>query len=153
MKMALVKLALGTSVGIAALAACGSANDGYDPSVATAVIYISGSGQSGDVGSPLGELLTIETTNFVGDPVGGVTVEWIIQSGGGTLSKGETTTDANGLSQVSWVLGPTVGPQRAQAVTSLSGSPITFNATARAGDGGDGGDGGGGAVRAPGTIR
>jgi hypothetical protein len=156
MKMAFVKLALATSAGMVALAACGSENDGYDPGVATSVIYISGSGQSGDAGGALGELLTIETTNFVGDPVGGVSVEWFVVNGGGSLSKGVTTTDANGLSQVTWFLGPTVGPQRAQAVTSLSGSPITFNATARApSDENDGNDGGGDqpAARASRVIR
>ncbi len=153
MKMALVKLALATSVGMTVLAACGSANDGYDPSVATAVVYVGGSGQSGDTGSPLGELLTIKSTNFVGDPVGGVEVEWFVVNGGGTLSKSTTTTDANGLSQVTWVLGPTVGPQQAQAVASLSGSPVNFTASARTPDGGGGGDGGGGALRASRTIR
>ena len=35
MRMTFVKLALATGVGMATLAACGSANDGYDPSVAT----------------------------------------------------------------------------------------------------------------------
>ena len=135
MKMTLVKLALATGVGMATLAACGSANDGYDPSVATAVVYVGGSGQSAEVGDPVGELLTIKTTNFVGDPVGGVAVEWVVVSGDGSVSKGQTTTDANGLSQVSWVLGPIVGQQKVQAVASLSGSPITFTADARAGGG------------------
>jgi hypothetical protein len=142
MKMALVKLALATGVGVVTLAACGSANDGYDPSVATSVVYLSGAGQSGDAGDLLGELLTIETTNFVGDPVGNVSVEWFVVAGGGMLSKGVTTTDANGLSQVSWTLGPTVGEQQVQAVTTLSGSPIVFNATAREAGGGGGGGGG-----------
>ena len=70
MRMTFVKLALATGVGMATLAACGSANDGYDPSVATAMQYIGGSGQSADAGSPVDELLTIKTVNFVGDPVG-----------------------------------------------------------------------------------
>lgn len=143
MKMTLVKLALATGVGMATLAACGSANDGYDPSVATSVIYVGGSGQSADAGSPVGELLTIKTTNFVGDPVGNVSVEWFVVSGGGTVSKGVTTTDVNGISQVSWILGPIVGQQKVQAVASLSGSPISFTADARSG-GGEVGSGDGG---------
>lgn len=143
MKMTFVKLALATGVGMATLAACGSANDGYDPSVATSVVYVGGSGQSADAGSPVGELLTIKTTNFVGDPVGDVAVEWFVVSGEGTVSKGQTTTDVNGISQVTWVLGPIVGPQSVQAVASLSGSPVTFTATARSG-GGEVGSGDGG---------
>lgn len=145
MRMSFVKLALATGVGMATLAACGSANDGYDPSVATSVVYVGGSGQSADANSPVGELLTIKTTNFVGDPVGNVAVEWFVVSGQGTISKSTTTTDVNGISQVSWVLGPIVGTQTVQAVASLSGSPVTFTATARSGGGEAGsGDGGGG---------
>ena len=61
MRMALVKVALATTVGVVTLAACGSANDGYDPSIATAVGYVSGSNQSGNTGDPLPELLTVKT--------------------------------------------------------------------------------------------
>lgn len=153
MRMTFVKLALATGVGMTTLAACGSANDGYDPSVATSVVYVGGSNQTADIDSPVGELLTIKTANFVGDPVGNVAVEWFVVSGEGTVSKGETTTDANGISQVAWVLGPVVGPQKVQAVAALSGSPITFNATALVPDDGGGGDGGGGAVSAVRVIR
>lgn len=142
MRMALVKVALATTVGVVTLAACGSANDGYDPSVATAVEYVAGSNQSANVGDVLPELLTVKATNFVGDPVAGVTVEWFAVSGGGRVSNGTTSTDVNGLAQVTWVLGPIAGPQSVQAVTSLTGSPVPFAATARTGppDGGDGGE-------------
>ena len=142
MRMTFVKLALAVGVGMATLAACGSENDGYDPNVPTTMLYIGGSGQSAETGAPVGELLTIKTVNFVGDPVGGVSVEWFVVNGGGTVSKGETETDANGISQVSWILGPVVGTQTVQAVATLSGSPVSFNATARSGDGGSGGGGG-----------
>ncbi len=149
MKMTFVKLALATGAGMATLAACGSANDGYDPSVATSVIYVGGSGQTADVNSPVGELLTIKTTNFVGDPVGNVAVEWFVVSGEGTVSQGQTTTDVNVISQVEWVLGPILGQQKVQAVAALSGSPISFTAQALAG-GGEAGAGNGGAD--PGTT-
>ncbi len=132
MRMTFVKLALATGVGMATLAACGSENSGYDPNVATTIQYVGGSGQSADVGSPVEELLTIKTVNFNGDPVGGVSLEWFVVSGGGTVSKqGETTTDVNGVSQVTWTLGPIVGTQTVQAVSALSGSPVSFTATAR----------------------
>lgn len=140
MKMALVKLALATVVGAVTLAACGSANDGYDPSVPTTLELVGGNNQFGDAGTTLADLLTIKTTNLNGDPVSGVTVEWFVLTGAGTLSAASSVTDVNGLAQVSWTLGDRVGGQTAQAVAELSGSPITFSATARAGDGdGDGG--------------
>jgi len=147
MKMTFVKLALAAGVGMATLAACGSENDGYDPNVPTTMLYIGGSGQSAETGAPVGELLTIKTVNFVGDPVGGVSVEWFVVNGGGTVSKGETETDANGISQVSWILGPIVGTQTVQAVSALSGSPVSFTATARSSDGGGGGGGGAAVIR------
>jgi hypothetical protein len=146
--MALVKLALATGVGLVTLAACGSENDGYDPTIPTTVAYVGGSGQTSNAGDPLPELLTIKTTNFVGDPVAGVTVEWFVVSGGGSVSSGSTVTDVNGLGQVSWVLGPIVGPQVVQAVADLSGSPVSFGATALQPSSDD--DGGGGeAARVP----
>lgn len=141
MRMALVKLALATGVGLVTLAACGSENDGYDPAIPTTVAYVAGSGQSSDVGGLLPELLTVKTTNFVGDPVAGVTVEWFVVSGGGSVSSGSTVTDVNGLGQVSWVLGPIVGPQVVQAVAALTGSPVSFGATARQAPPDDGGGG------------
>ena len=141
MRMAMVKLALATGAGLATLAACGSGNDGYDPSIPTAVEYVDGSGQSGNSGDPLPALLTAKVTNLVGDPVTGIEINWFVVSGGGSVSSGATTSDADGLVQVSWVLGPIVGPQKVQAVSSLSGSPVSFAATARSGppDGGGGG--------------
>lgn len=152
MRMTFVKLALATGVGMATLAACGSANDGYDPSIATSMVYVGGSGQSAEVNDPVTELLTIKTTNYVGDPVGNVAVEWFVLSGEGTISQGETTTDANGISQVSWVLGPIVGTQSVQAVAPLSGSPVTFTAAAR-NPSSSGGDGDGGSANAVRVIR
>ena len=144
MRMALVKLALATGVGLVTLAACGSENDGYDPTVPTTVEYVSGRAQTNDAGNQLPDLLTVRTTNFVGDPVSGVTVEWFVLSGGGSVTPGSTVTDVNGLAQVSWELGPIVGAQTVQAVADLAGSPVTFGATALQPD--DGG-GGGGVVR------
>ena len=147
MRMALVKLALATGVGLVTLAACGSANDGFDATVPTKVEYVAGSGQTSDVGDLLPELLTIRTTNFVGDPVGGVTVEWFVVNGGGSVSSGSTVTDINGLAQVSWILGPIVGPQKVQAVAALTGSPISFAAVALQGPPDGGGGGGAEAAR------
>lgn len=141
MRMALVKVALATAAGVVTLAACGSANDGYDPSIATGLEYVNGNGQTGNVGDLLSDPLTVKVTNFVGDPVTGATVQWYAVSGGGSVSTGTTTTDENGLAQVSWVLGPVAGSQKVQAVASLNGSPVSFAATARTGPPDEGGGG------------
>jgi hypothetical protein len=141
MKMALVKVALATGAGLAMLAACGSANDGYDPTIPTAIELVGGSGQTARVGAPVDDPLTIRTANFVGDPVGGVSVDWYVVSGNGRISAGTTVTDENGQAQVSWILGPIAGQQKVQAVSSLTGSPVTFIAAALPDNGGGGGGG------------
>ena len=145
MKMAVVKLALATSAGIFALAACGSANDGYNPAVATNIEMVGGSNQVAPAGSTLEQLLIVKVTNLNGDPVEGVEVEWFAVAGGGAPSPHVSSSDADGLASTSYTLGDIVGAQSAQAVASLSGSPVNFSFTAQSGDGGGGG--GGGALR------
>lgn len=67
-------------------------------------------------------------------PKQGVFVTWTITSGGGLLSQSVDTTDANGLSSVSWTFNATSGSKTAQAaVTGLQGSPVTFTAAVAAG--------------------
>lgn len=148
MRVALVRLALGTMVGMAALAACGSADDGYDPSVPTAMELVSGENQEGIVGEVLPEPLVVVVTNLKGDPVANVSVQWSVITGGGRVTSATTTTDADGLAQVTFILGNVVGNQLAQAITGLSGSPVSFNATAAAAPPPEE-PGGGGAVRQP----
>ncbi len=119
-------------------------DDSVDPTVPTEMSPVSGNAQFADIGTAVPEPLVVLVTNLEGDPVAGVTVEWFTNNVGGVLSATETTTDANGRAQVTWVLGSTVGNQSASAVNNvLVGSPVTFTATARP-SGGDGdGDGGG----------
>jgi len=131
-----------------ALGACNS-DDEYDATVPTDMALVKGDGQAGDVGATLPESLTVLVTNLKGDPVEGVTVEWLVLTGGGALSAPATTTNATGVAQVAYTLGPSIGTQRAEALGgSLSGSPITFTVTARAAGGGGGG-GGDPALRLP----
>lgn len=131
MKMAVVKLALATSAGIFALAACGSANSGYNPDVATNIEMVGGSNQVAPAGAPLDNLLIVKVTNLNGDPVAGVEVEWFAVAGGGEPNPHVSTSDADGLASTSYTLGDIVGAQSAQAVASLSGSPVTFSFTAQ----------------------
>jgi len=136
---------------VAALAACNS-DDEYDPTVPTDMALVKGNGQAGDAGAALPESLTVLVTNLKGDPVEGVSVEWAVLTGGGTVSAPITTTSATGEAQVVFTLGSFVGEQKAQALSgSLSGSPITFTVTARSAGGGGGGGGGDPALRLPAT--
>ena len=91
----------------------------------------SGAGQSGGIGTPAAQPLVARVAAADGGGVGGVTVAYAIQSGGGTLSAQSATTDANGLASVGYTFGATPGPVAITAsVAGLTGSPVTFNLTA-----------------------
>lgn len=131
---------------MAVLLVAGACHDdeNVDPTVPTEMLPVSGDAQFADAGTAVPEPLVVVVHNMDGDPVAGVTVEWFTNNVGAMLSAQETTTDANGRAQVTWVLGPTAGPQSASAVNNvLVGSPVNFSATARPAGGGGGGGGGG----------
>ncbi len=62
----------------------------------------------------------------------GVTVNWAVTSGGGSVSPAQNTSGSNGVASATFTLGPTVGTQTATATSTptLTGSPLTFTATA-----------------------
>lgn len=65
----------------------------------------------------------------------GVIVAWTVTAGGGLLSQSTDTTDASGLSSVTWTFGPVAGTQTVQATAAgLAGSPVVFTETAQAGN-------------------
>jgi hypothetical protein len=132
-----------------ALGACNS-DDEYDATVPTDMALVKGNEQAGDAGAALPDSLTVLVSNLKGAPVEGVTVEWLVLTGGGAVSAPFTTTSATGVAQVVFTLGSFVGEQKVQALSgSLAGSPITFTVTARSAGGGGGGDGGDPALRLP----
>jgi hypothetical protein len=103
---------------------------GVDPTTATDLAPVSGSGQSGTTGAALPNPLVVMVTDANGNAVPGVTVTWQAQ-GGGTVSSGTVKTGSNGNALVTRTLGPTPGEQTTTAtVSGLQGSPVTFVATA-----------------------
>jgi len=96
---------------------------------------MSGNGQSGLVAHVLPLALTVRVTSDAG-PAAGVHVLWAVKAGGGQLSASDVVTDAEGLAEVTWVLGTTAGTNTdtvTATATGLDGSPITFTASALAG--------------------
>src|SRR5256886_3717060 len=72
-----------------------------------------------------------------GNPVAGVGVTFAPGTGGGSVSPtSPVTTGADGVAAVtSWTLGTVAGPNTLTAASgTLAGSPITFSATATAGN-------------------
>jgi hypothetical protein len=108
-----------------------TAHGHVQPLVAASLEEVSGSGQGGAVGVPLPDSLRVRVTDAIGHAVPGISVNWSVVSGGGTISPGSTTTNGSGIAAAEFTLGPSEGQQQAQAeVTGLSGSPVVFSVTA-----------------------
>src|SRR5678815_5478432 len=130
MRQAVVFAGLALGAGIAIGTACGSAMDGYDPSVPTNIIYVDGSDQRGRVGTALRYPFLAQITNQFGGPVAGVRVDWYIVAGRGSLSDSASISDSAGMVCNTLKLGLYAENIRAQAVVALSWSPLYFNSTA-----------------------
>ncbi len=94
---------------------------------------VSGNGQSAAVGAALANPLVVRVTDANDNPVSGVSVAWVAETGG-SVSADNTPTDAQGLAQVGRTLGLTPGTYGTTAsVDGLQGSPIRFVSTATVG--------------------
>jgi galactose oxidase-like protein/Big-like domain-containing protein len=120
---------------LALLLAIGSLTCGepIGPTVATDIESVSGNGQTGRVGSVLPNPLTVSVTDESGNAVPGQSVSWVAQ-GGGSVSAATVRTGSDGRASVQRTLGPDAGEQTTTAsVSGLTGSPVTFVATATEG--------------------
>lgn len=92
---------------------------------------VRGNGQQAKPGATLGKPLEVLVEDSRGKAMAGITVTWVVTSGGGRITASSVTT-TNGRASATWTLGPATGTQTAQAVLAgASGSPVTFTATAR----------------------
>jgi adhesin/invasin len=119
---------LATSTGLEAVALTAQATAGP----AAALIVNFGEDQKASPSTPVGETPSVIATDSYGNPVAGVTVTFAVTSGGGSVTGPVQTTGDNGAAFLeSWTLGPTLGPNTLTAAADgLTGSPITFTATA-----------------------
>jgi hypothetical protein len=111
-----------------ALGSCGDSTDeGPEP---VAIELLDGDGQGGSAGAALAAPLRVVVTDELGDPVSGVEVTWSVTAGGGSITP-ESSTDASGIAEAAFTLGPANGEHRAAAaVAGLAGSPVEFVAIA-----------------------
>ena len=87
--------------------------------------------------TPIGALVTsvpsVIVRDAVGNPASGVTVNFSLTSGGGQITGGTQTTNAQGIATLgSWRVGPNPGPNTVTA-TSSGLAPVTFTANGSAG--------------------
>ena len=110
-------------VALAATSACKDEGPSHAP---THLIAVSGSNQSGNLGSPLDSALVVRALDGGQRPVAGVALTWTAV-GGGSLSSTSTTTDNDGKSSVKWTLSPAAGTQVVTVTsTQIAGASVSF---------------------------
>ena len=101
---------------------------------ASKIAVNAGNGQAAAPGTAVAVNPSVLVTDVGSNPVSGVSVTFAIGSGGGSITPtgGGATTNGSGIATVgSWTLGTSTGTNTLTATSgSLSGSPVTFNATA-----------------------
>ena len=75
---------------------------------------------------------TVQSQDSHGNPKGGVTIDWAVASGGGSIAPAQNTTAANGNASATRTLGAATGDQTATAAAAGLPSPdtLTFTTTA-----------------------
>ena len=130
------------SVGVVAsatllLTACGGDGDPTNGGtngtpVATSIALISGDAQTGGRTTALANPLVVEVRDTQGNGVAGVNVDWTKTALSGALSEQVTQTNSQGRASVVYTLGTLpVQDMITASVSGLSGSPVTFTATAQ----------------------
>ncbi|HVC87411.1 MAG TPA: Ig-like domain-containing protein [Gaiellaceae bacterium] len=101
---------------------------------AATIARSAGDGQTAAAANNVATAPSVSVTDSFGNPVAGSSVTFAVASGGGSVTGGNATTNASGIAAVgSWALGPLVGSNTLTATAgSLTGSPVTFTATATA---------------------
>ncbi|HWN17831.1 MAG TPA: Ig-like domain-containing protein [Gemmatimonadales bacterium] len=100
-----------------------------ETAAAAAIAKAGGDGQTAEISSQLGLPVQARVTDQFANAVQGVAVAWAAT--GGTVSSPSVTTNASGLSSVNVTAGGAEGPiVITAAADGLTGSPLTFNATA-----------------------
>lgn len=113
-----------------ALAACSGSEKQAAP-VPSSLTVVSGSGQSGVVGTLLSAALVVEVRDDSGQPMAGFTVSWGVTAGGGSVGSASSTTGPDGRASTTWTLGGTLGAQGASA-SGGAGLTGSFTATGTA---------------------
>jgi len=100
--------------------------------VPVTMVKASGDGQSGSAGTPLPNPVVVELRDSRGNGVPGITVQFSVTAGGGSVSLSSISTVASGRAAVAWTLG--TDPAAPQTLRATAGSfTANFTATATAG--------------------
>ena len=115
-----------SGVGEATFTASASAGD------AAAIRIVSGNDQQGQAGTRLANSLVVVVVDDADNPVPGVTVNWRVETGAGSVTPRSGDTDGSGRATTAWTLGARTGEQSVIASAPNAGS-VRFEATSTAG--------------------
>lgn len=121
-------LALGPALG---LAGCEDLLQEPDSGIALAPVRLevdAGDGQTGAPGRALPAPLRVRILDAEGRPISRMWVEWTADAGSGRATPRNTFTDADGIAETTWTLGPGAGKQELRANIGQAG--LVFRATA-----------------------
>ena len=114
----------------AAVGAACSDSTGPSTPIPAAIAAVSGTGQTGSVGSTLSSPIIFEVTTAANAPVSGVTVAFAVTSGSGTVSPATAVTGASGTASTQLTLGGTAGT--VEITATIQGRTLTARTTATA---------------------
>lgn len=129
MPSSLVRTAI-AAVATMALAACGGGGGGSTGPQPNTIALSAGANQVGAAGTALPESLAVIVKDQSGAVLAGITVNWTIVDGGGSVSPTSRTTNAAGIAKTLRTLGPGAGTQTARATVSGL-TPVNFDAVAQ----------------------
>lgn len=95
----------------------------------SAVVLVSGGAQNVRAGDPFPQPIRVRVNAVDGIGVAGVTVDFSVAQGGGSVTPLTAVTDANGEAVATWTAGPTAGPGtlRASILSNTVGVNVTGN--------------------------
>ncbi len=115
---------------VALLAAGCSQNEGPNGPRIAALKVVSGSGQTGPIGTLLPQPLVVRVADQRDEPVEGAVVSFAVGGGTGVTTPQVDTTDANGFAQTTYRLGGSLGVQTVTAAfADLPAVSFAINAT------------------------
>ena len=96
------------------------------------VTITGGDGQTGSVGEALPRAVTVQVLAANGSPLRQTDVQWVVTSGGGSVSSAVTRTNGQGRAEVEWTMGAVPGANTLEA-RAAGVDKAVFGATALAG--------------------
>ena len=106
-------------------------NHTAEPANPTALVLVSGDGQSAPAGFEVALDLVVRLEDPSGNGIGGRPITWVVPAGSGAVNPVSVQTDPNGLASTRWTMPSTVGQHTVNAVFSGL-PPVVFTGTATA---------------------